>query len=754
MRQLPHLSILLLLFMFCPTSTHGQEESGIRLRIEDRNGRSIPPSETRISVRGMTLSCADDAGLIKCDGAFKESDVLSIDSDGKETVSITIAELKSKEWVLVMNLVEGIFEVEVFSEGERSRLSPLGMSQVSLRASELNETAAPVIDDALRQVAGFSTFRRTSGRQANPTTQGVSLRGVGSSGASRTAVIEDGVSINDPFGGWVQWNRVVQPLISEVEVLRGGASGFFGNSAVSGAIRIRPLNRRNGRFSGELFGGTHQTLGANGRVAETLGRWLLLGGFSSLRTRGYVPVEPATRGLVDAPAGVRYDSLQTRISGNIGDELEIVVRPGIFGEVRTNGTGIQTNRTHSRSIIARVSYSVNRFQLSGRINGLNQVYDQMFSTVAGSRNSETLNRVQRVPSRSLGYSIDSIYTTTGSFLNSLNIGLESRDVRGASDEISFSNNLPITRTGVGGGQRFNSFFANNRFVRSRLVLNVSARADLWRNRNGLSVTTPVATGLSTPSVFADRSYSRISGRAGISVQVSSRINLFTSFSTSFRAPTLNELYRGFRVGNILTQPNDGLRPEKGWETDSGIVYSTTRFRVRGSFFSNNLSDTVSNITVASTPSLITRQRRNVGRTLSRGIEFETEGRLNDSIVVSAGYLLADSTVREFDANPALIGLKIPQVATHQGTFQARWNRGDFLLTKQMRISGPQYDDDLNLFRLEGYMQLDLYLSYSIKEGVKVFGAVENLFNTRYSTAKTPIRSIAPPLGARFGIRWN
>ena len=158
--------------------------------------------------------------------------------------------------------------------------------------------------------------------------------------------------------------------------------------------------------------------------------------------------------------------------------------------------------------------------------------------------------------------------------------------------------------------------------------------------------------------------------------------------------------------------------------------------------------------MSSTPSLITRQRRNVGRTLSRGLEVEAEGRLNDSIVVSAGYLLADSTVRKFDANPALVGLRIPQVATHQGTLQFRWNRNDFLLTKQVRISGPQYDDDLNLFRLEGYVQLDLYLSYSIKESVRIFGAVENLFNSRYSTAKTPIRSIALPLGARLGIRWN
>ena len=33
----------------------------------------------------------------------------------------------------------------------------------------------------------------------------------------------DGVPLNDPFGGWVQWNRVSQIAVESVEVLRGGS---------------------------------------------------------------------------------------------------------------------------------------------------------------------------------------------------------------------------------------------------------------------------------------------------------------------------------------------------------------------------------------------------------------------------------------------------------------------------------------------------------------------------------------------------
>ena len=81
-----------------------------------------------------------------------------------------------------------------------------------LSQQDLQATPGVNLDDRLRQVPGFSLFRRTSSVVANPTTQGVSLRAIGSTGASRTLVLWDGVPLNDPYGGWVYWTRV--PLAS------------------------------------------------------------------------------------------------------------------------------------------------------------------------------------------------------------------------------------------------------------------------------------------------------------------------------------------------------------------------------------------------------------------------------------------------------------------------------------------------------------------------------------------------------------
>src|ERR1051325_9955128 len=65
--------------------------------------------------------------------------------------------------------------------------------------AQIARSAAVTIDDALRQVPGFSLFRRSGSLTANPTSQGLSLRGVGASGASRAVVLLDGVPLNSPL---------------------------------------------------------------------------------------------------------------------------------------------------------------------------------------------------------------------------------------------------------------------------------------------------------------------------------------------------------------------------------------------------------------------------------------------------------------------------------------------------------------------------------------------------------------------------
>src|SRR5437773_3747994 len=128
--------------------------------------------------------------------------------------------------------------ITVTATRTETRLSDTPASVVVLSAKDLAATPAATVDDALRQVPGFTLFRRSGSRTANPTSQGVSLRGVGGSGASRAAVFDDGIPLNDPFGGWIAWGRVPRAALDRIEAVSGGASALYGGAALSGAIAL------------------------------------------------------------------------------------------------------------------------------------------------------------------------------------------------------------------------------------------------------------------------------------------------------------------------------------------------------------------------------------------------------------------------------------------------------------------------------------------------------------------------------------
>ena len=105
-------------------------------------------------------------------------------------------------------------------------------------ALDLQNWAGESVDDKLRQVLGFSLYRRSGSETANPTTQGISLRGLGANGASRALVLADGIPLNDPFGGWVFWDQVPEQEIDRIEVVEGGMSDLYGSTALGGVVEI------------------------------------------------------------------------------------------------------------------------------------------------------------------------------------------------------------------------------------------------------------------------------------------------------------------------------------------------------------------------------------------------------------------------------------------------------------------------------------------------------------------------------------
>src|SRR5687768_4677929 len=187
--------------------------------------------------------------------------------------------------------------ITVTATRTESRVADTPASVVVISRETLDVSAAPTTDEALRQVPGFTLFRRSGSRVANPTTQGVSLRGIGASGASRALVLDDGIPLNDPFGGWIYWGRVPTLAVDRVEILRGGASDLYGSGAMGGVIQF--IRRKSGpRIAGEVTAGSQRTGSATVVAGGESGN--IVADF--FNTNGYVLVAPDQRGHVDVEA--------------------------------------------------------------------------------------------------------------------------------------------------------------------------------------------------------------------------------------------------------------------------------------------------------------------------------------------------------------------------------------------------------------------------------------------------------------------
>lgn len=751
------LSVLLSSLFIC--SEAGAQVPHLEAIVIDQAGAPVAGAQISIKTSaGVWQGTTDDEGMFRLDEARTSETTIQVRASGfaPKEVKIKDAVDASGQLRIVLTPAPVSEAVTVTATRTETRINDVAGSLVILSSRDVTEAGAATIDDALRQVPGFTLFRRTGSRAANPTTQGLSLRGIGASGASRALVLQDGIPLNDPFGGWVYWGRVPRESIERIEVLRGGASSLYGSSALGGVVNLITRAPASNTLSLEASYGNLATGEASLFAAGHRGLWSARVAAEMFSTAGYIVVDERERGTVDRPAGVRRTAFDFSLAREITERGRIFLRASLFGEARTNGTPLQINRTHMRQLSAGVDWqqsSAGAFAL--RAYGGTQVYDQTFSAISLDRNNETLTRLQRSPSQFKGLSLQ--WSRAFGAHQTLVAGVDAQEVRGASNEIAYALGGAASLSNAGGRQSNLGLFIEDLInVTPGLLFRVGARVDRWRNTDAFQATQPLTTGGAfATNIFPGRTETAFSPQVSVLYRATNRLSLNASVYRAFRAPTLNELYRSFRVGDVLTLANESLRAERltGGEAGGRLNFFKDRLNLHSTFFWTEVARPVANITLSTQPGLITRQRQNLGRTRSRGLEMETVARFSNTWTVSGGYLFVDATVLEFPANTALERKRLPQVARHQITFQTRYsNPSLFTLAFQGRASSTQFDDDQNLFPLDPYFTLDAFLSRRITRHLEAFIAAENIFNQRYTTGRTPVRTIGPPLLFRLGFR--
>lgn len=632
----------------------------------------------------------------------------------------------------------------------------------TLGAEDVDAYEPRVLSDAVRQVAGFSTYDDLG----SPYKLNISSRGFYSSPVvglpQGVAVFLDGIRMNEPEASQINFDLLPMDHIQRIEVLSGNGS-LLGRNALGGAINLVTARgtgptRANLELSGGSFGAARGEANVSG---------LTQGGFDWYVGGNYNRED----GWREATGAEQYSGFVT--GGKLGQTSGIRFQ-GLYANSRVMSAGSLPETIFATSPDSNLSANdyEDLWQFQGAVQGYSQVgTGKVSGTVYFRRHrAERFNVNQPDDPDVFGISYNSTFGFTG-------------DYRWAT---LLSDNLALNlRGGVDGSiSRVNiDIFADSVKFGGARDLTTQVRSPLWDLAPFLMV--DLTTGPATFSLGARYDYVRIpfenrldpsadtvgvyhqiNPRLGVSVDVAPGASVFASWGKSFRSPAVIE--------NACADPESPcplpfalgddppLDPVKASTVEAGFRYATGSVSLDGSVYHMDVRNDIFLTPFSGdgpTGSTIDGYFINLDKTRRVGFELGAAYRFpaNHSVYLNYAFTRAsfqspaeifsirsleqgdeegEDVINPFPADNAVrAGDRLPLVPNHllKGGVTARIGRY-FYLGADARYTGKRYlrGDEANVTApLDDYIVADARVGLEFDRW-EVSGVVTNLFQNHYA----------------------
>lgn len=615
---------------------------------------------------------------------------------------------------------------------------------VVIDRAAIESNAANRLETVLAGVAGLDQFRRADSRSANPTSQGITLRGLGGNAASRALLILDGVPQADPFGGWVAFPAYALSRLGEIRVTRGGGSGLYGAGALAGTVELESATPDQlAPLSAEVAGGSRGSLDAQGTAALVRAGGFLTATGAYARGNGFVPTVAEDRGPVDRASPYEQASAAVRAVVRTG-ATEVQANLSAFTDARERGTAFSAIRSRGADASLRL---VGHGRWGWSLLGYVQTRDlsNQFPAINAARTSVTPTLDQyATPATGLGARVEIAPPIAGGV--DLRLGGDVRALSGQTEELyGFVSGAPTRRRVAGGRTLTAGAFVDTSAVRGPVTFSLGGRVDAWRISDGRLEERALAGGLPlTDLAFPDRHGTEASGRAGFAWRVNGPLTLRAAAYRGWRLPTLNELFRSYRVGADATAANAALSPEHLWGGEIGAEWTpVSHVKLSATLFDNRLTGAITSVTMGQGPGTYPlvgfvaaggayRVRENLDAIRARGAEVDARWAAG-AWSLSASYAHTSSRVEASGAAAGLNGLRPAQTPLDQASGTIGWTRRGASMSATVRYVAAQFDDDQNTRRLAPATTLDARAAVPVWRGLSVELRGENITDTRVET---------------------
>lgn len=653
-----------------------------------------------------------------------------VSAPGYETRTIT---LDPNTHVVVLQRMLPVIAAVRVATGSPQTLHSLPVAAAALDRAAIASNPAITSDALLRQLPGFDRTRSNS-MFSNYGLLRVSFAGAGS---DRGLVLVDGVPAQDGFGGQVDWAAYPPQSLQRAELLMGAGSALYGAGAVGGVLDMQtfaPPSTAGAPVAGSLTfaGGSH----AYSRQSTNASAWLSprLSSAVSLQQQRmqYYDLPPAYDSPVNTIASSDASMASVRLRYKAGDRDSVEAgeraawddqfegRPNYTFSRRFGQTDVRYTHGTAQSILqagvfTRTTYIVN-------------VADQ-FPTKPG-----VLRYVQNVPTNEDGFSAAWI---NGGGASTFELRADARHVRGETRQYGTGNAFQNSGSG---SQNLYGFAAQQTWRGKRLQIVAGARFDTLRSydEQQQSVSKGVFNATSPPA----RSDSAVSPRIALRYDLTPRLALRASSGAGFRPPFLNELVRGYFIGNVAYQPNPSLVPERSSTGSAGIDYADGNSRIALDVFDTKVNDAIMFRTIDPTHQL----RSNVAGTRTDGYTLTLTRAMGACSRLSASF--TNQYARVTSGPSQIVGNRLQYVPQQSGTLSYTTQTGTVTTGLSLAYIGQTYADDLNTQPLGTPLLVGANVHIPVGDGATVDVAADNLTNARYLSS---IDRFGPPAVISVGV---
>ncbi|HET6387822.1 TonB-dependent receptor plug domain-containing protein [Hyphomicrobium sp.] len=596
-------------------------------------------------------------------------------------------------------------DIAVSPTGIASPVEQIASSVTVITSKEIEAQQRRTLPDVLKSVPGLNIVQM--GGPGGQTS--IFMRGTNS---NHTKVFIDGIDVSDPSSANRSFNlgQMLTTDIERVEVLRGPQSGLYGADAVGGVISVYTKTGKGPpKVTGMVEGGSFGTFNQAARISGGADRYNYSFSVSHFRADD-TPVTPFDLLLPgEARHSNRYDNwtYSTKIGVDVTKDVTVnfVSR---YTDARLYYTGDDFNfPSHPNPFLTRSDFD--QFYTRGEavwktfggqlthtfgINYANLQTDN-YDIIAGSNFADG----ERVK-----FDWRSVWRIAPGY--TLLTGAEQQ-----TEELD-SDGLLVDEWNRAAFAELQSEIFRNFF----LVANV--RYDDNENFGG-HTTWRVA-----PAYVIEATGTKLKASAG----------------TAFKAPTLNQRFQDFPpyyFGNRDLKPEESLGLDAGFE--QAVFGGQAQFGA--TYFYNDITNLI--VTNADFTTNI-----NVGKAKTSGVEVFASADITESLRIRADYTYTEAT--DEDTHTQL--LRRPR---HKASLSAGWTATDrLLLTPSLVYVGEAEDVDRSDYEevtLPGFLLVNVAADYKLREGVSLFGRIDNLFDKHY---ENPNGFEGTGIGAYAGLRFT